>query len=147
MMPTSDFVAEGCEFCAIARGRDRTADIIAEGQGWIAFFPHEPATAGHTLVIPRAHVPNLWAVESELGSALMEAVVRVGRAIDRAVKPDGMNLITSSGEAAEQTVFHLHLHLVPRWTGDGFGRIWPPDHHTPERVKDDLAARIREAYN
>jgi histidine triad (HIT) family protein len=56
-----------------------------------------------------------------------------------------MNLITSAGEPAEQTVFHLHLHLVPRWTGDGFGEIWPRNAHVDGALKEDAARRIRRA--
>jgi histidine triad (HIT) family protein len=111
----------------------------------VAFFPPEPATAGHTLVIPRAHVRDLWSVDPQLGADLMGAVVRVGRAIQSVVAPEGMNLITSSGEAAEQSVFHLHFHVVPRWKRDGFGPIWPPKKPMDEELTDDLAEQVRKA--
>jgi histidine triad (HIT) family protein len=75
----------------------------------------------------------------------MRAVILVGRAVEVALSPDGMNLITSSGSAAEQTVFHLHLHVVPRWRTDAFGKIWPPERPMSESVKEDLADRIKEA--
>jgi histidine triad (HIT) family protein len=75
----------------------------------------------------------------------MAAVIQVGRAIDRALKPDGMNLITSAGETAEQTVFHLHLHIVPRWKRDGFGRIWPAEGKFEDADLENVADRIREA--
>ena len=117
--------SEPCAFCAIALGDDRTVEIVCEGESWIAFFPLEPATPGHTLVIPRAHVSDLWAAPVALVAELMAGVLSVGDAINAAVNPEGMNLITSAGKAAEQTVFHLHLHVVPRWAQDGFGRIWP----------------------
>jgi histidine triad (HIT) family protein len=114
-----------CPFCAIARGEDRSVEIVCEDESWIAFFPLEPATPGHTLIIPRTHVSDLWAASAPLVAELMSGALRVGNAIFRAINPEGMNLITSAGKAAEQTVFHLHLHVVPRWTKDGFGRIWP----------------------
>lgn len=114
-----------CPFCAIARGEDRSVEIVCETDNWVAFFPLEPATPGHTLVIPRVHVPDLWAAPSALAAELMTGVLRVGDAVNAALKPEGMNLITSAGSAAEQTVFHLHLHVVPRWARDGFGCIWP----------------------
>ena len=75
----------------------------------------------------------------------MEAAIRVGRAINLALAPEGMNLITSSGKAAEQSVFHLHLHVVPRWFKDGFGRIWPPEKPMDEALKEDTAERVRAA--
>ena len=112
----------------------------------MAFLPPEPATAGHTLVIPRVHVRDLWSsVDPRLGVDLMGAVVRVGRAIESVVAPEGMNLITSSGEAAEQSVFHLHFHVVPRWKGDGFGPIWPSKPPMDEQRTDDLAEQLRKA--
>lgn len=116
---------KSCAFCAIARGEDESVEIVCEDDSWIAFFPLEPATPGHTLVISRTHVSDLWAAPVPLLAELMTGVVRVGEAINSAINPEGMNLITSAGKAAEQTIFHVHLHVVPRWTQDGFGRIWP----------------------
>jgi len=135
---------EGCPFCQIASGQDSSAHVVAQGPEWVAFFPLEPATAGHTLVIPRQHVADLWAAPENLAGPLMRAVMQVGRAVQAELRPQGMNLISSAGTAAEQTVFHLHLHLVPRWEKDGFGRIWPE-----QGIEDDLgelAERVRAGY-
>ncbi|MCA1838806.1 MAG: HIT family protein [Actinomycetota bacterium] len=128
-----------CDFCEIARGRTGGVEAVAEAEEWIAFFPKEPATPGHTLLIPRLHTPDLWSAPPVIASRLMEGATGLGRAIIQAVKPDGMNLITSSGSAAEQTVFHLHLHLVPRWHADGFGPIWPAE---GERLTNGALARL-----
>jgi histidine triad (HIT) family protein len=134
-----------CDFCAIARGEDKSVEIVCERTGWIAFFPLEPATPGHTLVIPRVHVTDLWEADAGLAADLIAGAIRVGRAINTALKPDGMNLITSAGSAAEQTMFHLHLHVVPRWRDDGFGHIWPTDAKYEDADLDNVAERIREA--
>lgn len=137
---------EGCAFCAIAAGEDTTPEVVCEGEDWLAFFPIDPATPGHTLVVPRRHVENLWDAEQPLRAALIDAVVDVGRAITAALQPDGMNLITSAGSAAEQTVFHLHLHVVPRWQRDDFGQIWPIEGKQYSETRlDDAASRIRAA--
>jgi histidine triad (HIT) family protein len=143
----TDVPESSCDFCAIAQGRDKTTRVVAEGTEWIAFFPLNPATPGHTLVIPRRHVSDLWHVDEALGSALMSASIRVGRAIRDGLRPEGMNLITSSGYAAEQSVFHLHLHLVPRWRSDGFGRIWPTEKTMDEDLQDDVLADIQRALH
>jgi histidine triad (HIT) family protein len=135
----------GCPFCAIARGTDLTAEIVCESDTWVAFFPTEPATPGHTLIIPRLLLPDLWALDTALGADLMTAVVRVGRAIQIAVRPEGMNLISSSGSAAEQTVFHLHLHVVPRWRNDGIDRIWPPKQPMSDARREGLGDLVRDA--
>jgi histidine triad (HIT) family protein len=136
-----------CDFCRIARGEDASAEILWQEDKWVAFFPLEPATPGHTLIVPTVHVPTLWEADLDLAAELMKAVVLVGRAIQDAAAPDGMNLITSAGAVAEQTVFHLHLHVVPRWSGDGFGAIWPREnrYEDPERL-EGLAERIRDAF-
>jgi histidine triad (HIT) family protein len=133
-----------CSFCAIARGED-SAEIVCEGEHWVAFFPVEPATPGHTLVIPREHVSDLWQTSIGTAGELMEAVIRVGRAIKSSLEPDGLNLITSAGAAAEQTVSHLHLHVVPRWEDDGFGHIWPPKTPMRRELKREAAEQIRAA--
>lgn len=135
-----------CDFCAIARGEDRFVEVVGEAKNWIAFFPTNPATPGHTLIIPRRHVVDLWEVELDLAAELMKAVVLVGRAIEVSLKPEGMNLITSAGKVAEQTVFHLHLHVVPRWHRDNFGKIWPIEGKSfQESDLENIADRVREA--
>lgn len=134
-----------CDFCKVAKAEDTSTEIICEADTWVAFFPLNPATPGHTLVIPRTHVPDLWRAGIPLASDLMAAVIKVGKAIDSTLTPEGMNLITSAGETAEQTVFHLHLHVVPRWHKDGFGRIWPTGHSYEISTLENVAARIRAA--
>jgi histidine triad (HIT) family protein len=134
-----------CDFCAIARGDDASAEIVCESEEWVAFFPLTPATPGHTLVIPRSHIPDLWSADTSLARDLMSAVIRVGRAIDKALTPAGMNLISSSGEVAEQTVYHLHLHVVPRYCDDAIGEIWPPKRELPGIDLEGVADRVREA--
>ena len=72
-------------------------------------------------------------------------MLRVGRAIRASLEPDGLNLITSAGETAEQTVYHLHLHVVPRWKKDGFGPIWPLGERYENADLGNVAERIRVA--
>jgi histidine triad (HIT) family protein len=134
---------ESCDFCSIASGA-ADAEVICEGESWIAFLPPTPATVGHTLVIPRAHIKNILELEPPLSGEMMGAIVRVGRAIEQALRPDGMNLISSAGQAASQTVFHLHFHVVPRRTNDAFGEIWPPKHRVSEETLEDVAELLRE---
>jgi len=144
-MAVSQTEPDSCAFCPIARGDDPSVEVVCQNDHWIAFFPHDPATPGHTLIIPRKHVADLWKAEPALGAELMVAVIRVGRAINASLKPDGMNLITSAGTVAEQSVFHLHLHVVPRWRRDGFGDIWPPSKKYTDAQIENVAERIRAA--
>lgn len=143
--PTPGTDQEECPFCRIGRGEDGSVEVICEGEQLVAFFPPEQATRGHTLIIPRAHVPDFWSLDPSLAAELSKAALQLGNAIERALAPEGMNLITSSGEAAEQTVFHVHLHVVPRWRHDGFGRIWPPEKPMTDEIKENTADLVREA--
>jgi histidine triad (HIT) family protein len=134
-----------CEFCQIIRG-EQPARIVGETAGTLAFFPLNPVSIGHTLIIPKAHVTDLWSADPTSITSLMQEVVRAGKAIKRALNPDGMNLISSSGKAASQTIRHLHLHIVPRWEGDHIGHIWPPSKPLASEAQDQAAESIRLAY-
>lgn len=134
-----------CPFCAYARGGEIPVELIAEREDWLAFFPLKPAVAGHTLVIPREHVVDFWQLEPSLAGLLSIAVLEVGQAIRDGLRPSGMNLISSAGEVAEQTVEHVHLHLVPRWRGDALGPIWPVDGEGDSADLAKVADRVRRA--
>lgn len=109
----------------------------------VVFFPLEPATLGHTLVIPRQHVRDIWAIDRDIAMHLGWTTVKVAHAVRRAMRPDGLNIIQSNGEAATQTVMHLHVHVVPRWHDDEVGRIWPPETSYSETEKDEAWEAIR----
>lgn len=132
-----------CDFCNIVAGGADT-EVVGRGPGWVAFFPISPATRGHTLVIPVSHVRNFWEADSEVIAEVTRGCLEVGRALSDVLGPEGMNLITSAGDAAEQTVEHLHLHVVPRWHGDGIDRIWPEDRVTATATAT-LARDLRAA--
>jgi histidine triad (HIT) family protein len=132
-----------CAFCRIVR-REIPAEVVFESDTALAFFPPEPATRGHTLVIPKQHVEDFLHLASADLPALGDAVLRVGHGLEAALSPQGMNVISSAGAAASQTVGHLHVHLVPRWHGDAVGEIWPPKRPTPEAVLEGLADRVRQ---
>lgn len=136
---------DACPFCRIARGEDRSVEIVCADASWAAFFPLTPATPGHTLVVPKEHVPDYWSLREDLAAELSAGALRVGHAIQDALTPAGMNLITSSGDIAEQTVSHVHLHMVPRYPDDAIGPIWPDKEQIDSAVLGALAARVRAA--
>jgi ATP adenylyltransferase len=117
--------AEPCPFCEIAAGRDSSARVVFEDDHVVSFFPHDPATRGHTLVVPKRHVPDIWTVSSSEVEHLSRGVLRVAHALRAAFAPAGLNVIQSNGEAATQTVTHMHVHLVPRWARDHMVLDWP----------------------
>jgi diadenosine tetraphosphate (Ap4A) HIT family hydrolase len=123
-----------CPFCQIVAGPAPAANVLFRDETVTAFAPLAPATRGHTLVVPNRHVADLTDLTTREACDLGQAVHRTARAIRSAVSPDGMNIIQSTGEAATQTVPHVHFHVLPRWTGDDMRLAWP-DH----AAEDDQA--------
>jgi histidine triad (HIT) family protein len=134
-----------CIFCQIVAG-DIPASIIDEDERTIAFMDIAPATRGHALVIPRAHCDDLRSVAADDLSAVAQTAQRVaGRAIER-LGADGVNLLNSCGAAAWQTVFHFHVHVIPRYDGDPLRLPWVPSEGDMQDILlagQELAGRQR----
>ncbi len=128
-------VDENCPFCRIVAGLS-PAYVVAEDEHCLAVLDSRPAARGHTLVLPREHVADLWSADPETAAALGRTCAAVARRIHTRLHPDGLTMRQNNGEASGQVIFHLHVHLVPRWDGDGtVGWPWPPpDDHDPQAV-------------
>lgn len=135
-----------CPFCVIVRNQPAETREVYRTSEVVAFFPTEPATLGHTLVIPVRHVETVTGLEPGEVSALSAGTVQLARWIEEELEPDGLNLIQSNGGVAEQTVPHVHVHVLPRWNGDAVGPIWPAVTAFTEHEKDQtwraLADRV-----
>ncbi|WP_409061167.1 HIT family protein [Streptomyces sp. SYP-A7185] len=131
-----------CVFCDIVAGTG-PARILYEDGRTVAFMPHRPAAVGHTLLVPREHVRDLWELPADTAHALTDALLALAPMLRRALAPDGLNIVNSAGAAASQSVFHLHVHLVPRWRGDTFGPLWPDAAHRPP-TQDERHRRAAE---
>lgn len=108
-----------CVFCGIAAGTI-PASVVSETDVTLAFLDLYPMTPGHTVVIPRLHVPLLAELDPEVGAAMFREGMRVAAAIERAgLRAEGFNLFLSDREAAGQEIGHVHLHVLPRFAGDG----------------------------
>jgi histidine triad (HIT) family protein len=138
-------VFEGCVFCSIV-SRAEPAEFVFQSDSVVAIMDLHPATDGHVLVMPRRHAWDLWEVAAEDAQRTMAASLQVARMIRDALAPDGINLVHASGLAAWQTVFHFHLHVIPRYKGDSLVPPWPLDQPEAERsLLQTLAERIRSA--
>jgi histidine triad (HIT) family protein len=114
-----------CLFCKILAG-EVPSTIVDEDEHTIAFMDINPATRGHALVIPRNHAADLHDVDPGELAAVAQAAQRLaGRARD-VLGADGVNLLNSCGKAAWQTVFHFHIHVIPRYSGDPLRLPWVP---------------------
>ena len=130
-----------CVFCDIVDGR-APASVVHRDDRCIVFMDIQPVTPGHVLVVPLAHATSLSEMPPETGGALLAAAQRMAVAIRRSgLKADGINLFLADGKAAGQTVFHVHLHVLPRFPGDGFGLHFPPNYgRLPSRKELDAHA-------
>jgi histidine triad (HIT) family protein len=114
-----------CIFCKIVAG-ELPASIVDEDERTIAFMDIAPATRGHALVIPRAHSADLLSIGREDLGAVVLAAQRLGGRTKERLGADGVNLLNSCGLAAWQTVFHFHVHVIPRYDGDPLRLPWVP---------------------
>jgi histidine triad (HIT) family protein len=123
-----------CIFCKIVAG-ELPASIVDEDERTIAFMDIAPATRGHALVIPRAHSTDLLGVDREdLGAVALAAQRLAGRMKER-LGADGINLLNSCGLAAWQTVFHFHVHVIPRYDGDPLRLPWVPSEGDQTQIR------------
>jgi diadenosine tetraphosphate (Ap4A) HIT family hydrolase len=135
-----------CVFCGIVAG-DLPSSQVYDDERALAFLDINPATPGHLLVVPKRHAPDLAGLDPDEGAHLF----RVGQRLAAGVRasglaPEGVNLFLADGAAAGQEVLHVHLHVLPRWAGDGF-RVHA-EFGSPEREElDRTAAEIRAALD
>jgi histidine triad (HIT) family protein len=118
-------MAEDCIFCKIVAGQI-PAQIVDEDEQTLAFMDIAPATRGHALVIPKQHASDLWEIDEEQFAAVARAAHRLAQRVKGRLEPDGVNLINSCRPQAWQTVFHLHVHVIPRYSGDPLQLPWVP---------------------
>ncbi len=132
-----------CPFCSIVEG-EAGASVVSETDETLAFADLNPATEGHTLVIPKQHAAGLADLDPAVGGRLFEEGMAVAAAAREALDPDGINFFLADGVAAGQEVFHVHLHVVPRYEGDDV-RFVAEQSRADREALDAVAERLREA--
>ena len=130
-----------CVFCKIV-ARQIPATVVHEDAQTLAFMDLGQVNPGHVLVAIKAHAENLYALDDGQAAAVLQAAAKVARAIRQAFSPAGLSVYQANSKAAGQTVFHYHVHLVPRHEGDGMALAWPVKNPPREKL-EDYAARIR----
>ena len=135
-------VKQGCIFCQITH-REAPAHIVYEDKRTLAFLDINPMSRGHTLVIPKRHYRDLLEVPVEELQAVMATAQRVAKALLAGLDAAGVNLLHATGAAAGQSVFHFHLHLLPRYISDGLDP-WPRESYF-ETDFEGVAQRIRSS--
>ena len=132
-----------CVFCRIVAGQIPSTRVCEDAHA-LAFMDVGQVNPGHVLVAVKAHAENLYEVNEEQAAAVSRMSLRVARAIRAALAPEGLSVYQANGKAAGQTVFHYHVHLLPRHAGDGMELTWPVK-NPPRDQLEAYAARIRAA--
>jgi histidine triad (HIT) family protein len=132
-----------CVFCRIV-AKEIPAAIVYEDGETLAFMDAGQVNPGHVLVAVKGHAENLYELNDAQAGALLRTAARVARAIRDAYQPQGLSVYQANGKAAWQTVFHYHMHLVPRHEGDGMALTWPAKNPPREKLVE-YAGAIRRA--
>ncbi|CQR47037.1 HIT-like protein [Paraliobacillus sp. PM-2] len=138
-------IHEDCIFCKIINGDIPSAKVYEDNDVY-AFLDISQVTKGHTLVIPKTHVKDIYQTPEEVASNLFAQIPKISKGIKEAFQPEGINILSNTGEVAGQSVFHLHIHLIPRYgKEDGFKPTWEThsEDYTQE-VLQSIAKNIHE---
>lgn len=130
-----------CIFCKIAK-REIPSQDIYEDERMFAFLDVDPRATGHTMVVPKAHVENILALDESDMQPLLSAVKRVTSELQRSLNPDGFTIGINHGAASGQAVAHLHIHIIPRWSADGGGSIHSVVHNPPKESVEEVRKKI-----
>lgn len=136
-----------CIFCKIVAGEVPSSKVF-EDETCVAFLDVAPIRAGHTLVVPKDHAPSLAGLEPEIGAHVFQAGQKVAAALYGGLGCDGVSVFLADGAAAGQEVFHAHLHLLPRFDGDGLGSAFRLDEEEMASREDleAVAEKIRTSF-
>ncbi|HZY95024.1 MAG TPA: HIT family protein [Candidatus Bathyarchaeia archaeon] len=134
-------MSEDCIFCKIVK-KQADATIIYEDPETLAFMDIAPLNHGHTLVITKTHYPNIMETPPEKVGKLFTVVARLAKAVQKATNADGISIGQSNGRAASQEVFHIHVHIIPRYDHE---MMFPERKKTDRKELEEVGRKIREA--
>ncbi len=132
---------EKCIFCKLANGDIPTATLY-EDDDFRVILDAGPASKGHALILPKEHYANLYELDDELAAKVLVLAKKMITKLTDILGCDGYNIVQNNGEAAGQTVFHFHLHMIPRYKDDHVGLGWPMGELT-EEDKEDILSKIK----
>ena len=133
---------DSCIFCKIANG-EIPSKTLYEDEKFRVILDLGPATKGHALILPKSHYKNLYELPDATAADVMKLAKKMAAQMTEKLGCDGFNLVQNNNEVAGQTVFHFHLHLIPRYTGDTVNVGWVPGEANPDELAD-LAKRVRK---
>ena len=136
---------DNCIFCKLAN-KDIPTNIIYEDDRFTVILDASPATKGHALILPKNHAANIYELPDEDASAVFVLAKKLATKMTEILHCDGFNIVQNNGECAGQTVFHFHMHLIPRYNGDSVGITWTPGTLTDE-VKEEIMEKVKAQFN
>ena len=125
----------------IANGEIPSATLY-EDEDFRVILDLGPASKGHALILPKAHAANIYEISDDMAAKAMILAKKMATKMTEALKCDGFNIVQNNGEPAGQTVFHFHMHLIPRYEGDQVGITWKPGTLTDE-VKNEILEKLK----
>ena len=132
---------ENCVFCNLANGIWDSATLY-EDENFRVILDLGPASKGHALILPKAHYANIYEIPEELAAKAIVLAKKMAGIMTEALGCDGFNIVQNNGEAAGQTVFHFHMHLIPRYNGDDAGFGWKTK-ELDEATKEEVLAKVQ----
>ena len=131
---------DNCIFCKIANG-EIPAETFYEDEDFRVILDLGPASKGHALILPKTHAANIYEISDEMAAKAMILAKKMATKMTDVLKCDGFNIVQNNGEQAGQTVFHFHMHLIPRYKGDQVGITWKPGTLTDE-MKNEILEKM-----
>jgi len=135
---------DDCIFCRLANG-DIPTNALYEDEIVKVIFDLSPASKGHIIILTKEHFDNLYAMEEETAAHVFKIATKLAKAIKIALKCDGMNVLQNNEAIAGQTVFHFHMHIIPRYVGDNAKFAWSPGKISEDEIKD-LTKKIQSSF-
>lgn len=129
---------DNCIFCKLANG-EIPANTLYEDEQVRVIFDLGPASKGHVLILPKNHYDNIFDMEPQEGAVIFSTAVKLAPALREAVGCEGMNILQNNGEIAGQTVFHFHMHMIPRYRDDQIKIGWTPGKIDEAQVKQIIS--------
>lgn len=126
---------DDCIFCKLSNG-DIPTNALYEDDVVKVIFDLNPASKGHVLILPKNHFDDIYSMDDATAAHVFQVAVKVAKAMKETLGCEGLNIVQNNGEIAGQTVFHFHMHLIPRYENDNAGILWEPGETTPEDMAE-----------
>ena len=134
-----------CIFCKIIGG-EIPSNTIYEDDEFKVILDASPASKGHALILPKEHYADIYEIDEKTAGHAMQLAKKLAKHMTDVLKCDGFNIVQNNGECAGQTVFHFHMHLIPRYNGDSVGITWTPGTLTDE-AKEEILEKVKAQFS